>query len=82
VGPPSTNGGDALFVRAEGIRAECRRHPGNRDSLIGLVSFAREDGDFAGAIDFAERRSAVIPNGLNLASLIEELRRNVEPKAQ
>ena len=51
------------------------RHPDDRDTLLALISFSRDAGDFATALDYAERLARVAPNDPNLAALIESLRR-------
>jgi Tfp pilus assembly protein PilF len=64
------------------LKDNLRRHPADRDTLIGLIGFAREAGDYGGALDYAERLAAISPGDRNLAALIEELRRKVEQNAQ
>ena len=51
------------------------RHPDDRDTLLALISFSRDAGDFATALDYAERLARVAPNDPDLAALIESLRR-------
>jgi len=51
------------------------RHPDDRDTLLALISFSRDAGDFGTALAYAERLARVAPNDPNLAALIESLRR-------
>jgi len=51
------------------------RHPDDRDTLLALISFSRDAGDFATALDYAERLARVAPNDSDVAALIESLRR-------
>jgi len=51
------------------------RHPDDRDTLLALISFSRDAGDFATALDYAERLARVAANDPDLAALIESLRR-------
>jgi predicted CXXCH cytochrome family protein len=50
-------------------------HPDDRDTLLALISFTRDAGDFATAFDYAERLARVAPNDPNVAALVESLRR-------
>ena len=54
------------------------RHPRDRDTLNGLISFHREAGDIGSAIKYAEQLAATVPEDQDLALLIIELRRQVE----
>lgn len=53
-----------------------RQHPNDRDTLVALVSFSRDAGDFVEALRYAQQLSAITPGDPNLANLIEELRRH------
>jgi predicted CXXCH cytochrome family protein len=52
-------------------------HPDDRDTLQALVTFNRDAGDFASALQYAERLAALVPGDSGLAALIEELRRQL-----
>jgi predicted CXXCH cytochrome family protein len=57
------------------------RHPGDRDTLMALVTFSRNGGDADSALDYAERLARIAPADPNLAGLIQELRRQAtKPK--
>jgi Flp pilus assembly protein TadD len=64
------------------LKENLLRHPRDRDTLLALISFAREAGDLRAALDYAQRLAAIIPGDPNLAALIEELQRKVKPNAQ
>jgi Flp pilus assembly protein TadD len=59
------------------------RHPADRDTLVALVGFSRDAGDFAAAVDYAERLARVAPDDRSVATLMENLRRQMKaPDAQ
>jgi len=59
------------------------RHPGDRDTLLALVSFSRDAGDVGAALGYAEQLARVAPGEPGLAGLIENLRRQIkEPDAR
>jgi predicted CXXCH cytochrome family protein len=61
---------DAIAV----LKANAARHPNDRDTLSALISFSREQGDTAAALDYAERLAEIVPNDPSLAQLIQDLR--------
>jgi Flp pilus assembly protein TadD len=70
---------DAMVVLKESLA----RHPGDRDTLLALVSFSRDAGDFGTALGYAEQLARVAPGEPGLAALIENLRRQIkEPAAR
>jgi predicted CXXCH cytochrome family protein len=58
-----------------GLNENLARHPGDRDTLLALVTFSRDGGDAGSALDYAERLARIMPADPNLAGLIQELRR-------
>ncbi|MDA9479647.1 hypothetical protein XI03_35165 [Bradyrhizobium sp. CCBAU 65884] len=62
---------DALAVLKESFRT----HPDNLDLLSAGISFSREKGDKAAALEYAERLAQLMPNDSHLADLIRELKR-------
>ncbi|HLQ90732.1 MAG TPA: tetratricopeptide repeat protein [Xanthobacteraceae bacterium] len=60
------------------LREASVRHPNDRDMLQALVSFSREAGDFATALEYAERLTRLLPNDPNLVALIENLRSEIK----
>ena len=63
--------GDAIGV----LNAALERHPDDRDILSALITFSREVGDIGAALDYAERLARILPSDSNLATLIQDLRR-------
>jgi tetratricopeptide (TPR) repeat protein len=63
------------------LKASLARHPGDRDTLLALVSFSRDVGDVATALDYAEQLARVAPGEPGLNGLIETLRRQAKNPA-
>jgi predicted CXXCH cytochrome family protein len=61
---------DAMAVLKENLA----RHPGDRDTLLALMSFSRDAGDFRTALDYAEQLGRAAPGEPGLTELIETLR--------
>lgn len=55
-------------------------HPGNRDLLFAVISFSRDAGDTATALEFAERISRIAPDDQAAQRLVDELRRQIAPR--
>jgi tetratricopeptide (TPR) repeat protein len=64
---------EALSVLKESLA----HHPGDRDTLQALVTFSRDAGDFAAALDYAQQLARMTPGDVNLDALISNLRRQV-----
>src|SRR5215472_8117022 len=56
-----------------------RQHPADRDVLRALVSFARDNGDFAAALGYAREMLTLDPGNAQLRELVEELEKRVRP---
>jgi predicted CXXCH cytochrome family protein len=54
-----------------------KRHPGDRESLMALINFARADGDPKTALRYAEALAKIEPDNEPLAGLIQQLRAEV-----
>jgi tetratricopeptide (TPR) repeat protein len=65
---------DAMAV----LKANFARHPADRDTLLALVSYSRDAGDFGTALNYAEQLAGGAPSEPGLAALIENLRRQVK----
>jgi Flp pilus assembly protein TadD len=50
-----------------------RQHPGDRNVLMALVSMARDNGDFAGALQHARELLGLDPANTQLQALVSEL---------
>jgi hypothetical protein len=71
-------GGEALAA-LKGILA---RRPDDREALLALISYSRAAGDFATALEYAQRLARVAPNDPSLAGLIDDLARRANaPRA-
>jgi Flp pilus assembly protein TadD len=64
---------EAMKVLKDGLA----RHPANRDILLALVTFNRDEGNFAFALEYARQLAKITPDDQDLASFIEELRRHI-----
>jgi Flp pilus assembly protein TadD len=53
-------------------------HPDDRETLLTLISFSRDSGDFGTALEYAEQLARVAPGDASLVGLIENLRRQVK----
>jgi len=67
-------GGEAMTVLNEVLT----RHPADRDTLVALIGFSRDAGDFAAALDYAQRLARVVPDDRSVATLIENLRGQIK----
>jgi predicted CXXCH cytochrome family protein len=56
-----------------------RQHPADRDILMALVSFARDNGDFADALGHARELLTLDPGSTQLRALVEELEKKARP---
>ena len=65
---------DAIAI----LKGNLVRNPGDRDTSMALINFARESGDVAAALEYAEQLSRVAPDDQGLNGVIQELRRQVE----
>jgi Flp pilus assembly protein TadD len=65
---------EAMIVLKENLS----RHPGDRDTLLALVSFSQEAGDLNAALKYAEKLAEIEPTNQDLANLVQELRRQNE----
>ena len=71
--------GEAMTVLNEALK----KHPGNRETLLALLSFSRTAGDVVSALAYAEQLAAIAPDDRSLAALIQELRnQTTKPTAQ
>jgi predicted CXXCH cytochrome family protein len=59
------------------LRDNLVRHPADPDTLLGLISFSRDAGDFGTALAYAERMAQVTPGNAEVAAIVENLRQQV-----
>jgi predicted CXXCH cytochrome family protein len=64
-------GGEAITALKENLA----RHPGDRDTLLALISFNRDAGDVSAALEYAEQLARIEPTNRELMTLVETLRR-------
>jgi predicted CXXCH cytochrome family protein len=55
-------------------------HPENRDMIMAIISFSREAGDTATALQYAEQVAKLAPDDPAAKSMVDELRRQVSPR--
>ena len=73
---------DLRAYRRAPLSNEASRRP-DRDTLLALVSYSRDAGDFGTALNYAEQLARIAPGEPGLSTLIETLRRQVKsPNAQ
>jgi Flp pilus assembly protein TadD len=61
------------------LRASLERHPGDRETLSALIGFARDAGDYAAALGYAERLAKIEPDNPDVARMVEELKHGEKP---
>jgi len=69
----SGRGSDAMII----LKDNLTRHPGDRDTLLALISFSRDAGEIATALEYAEQLAKIEPTNRDVAELIQNLRRQV-----
>jgi predicted CXXCH cytochrome family protein len=66
--------GEAMAVLKENLT----RHPADRDTLLALVSFHRDAGELATALEYAQRLARIAPNDRDVAALVQTLEGRIE----
>ena len=65
------------------LKQNLTRHPDDRDSLLAVVSFSREKGDFATALESAKQLARAAPDDRGIADLVKIIEReNERPNAR
>jgi predicted CXXCH cytochrome family protein len=65
------------------LKQALARHPEDRNILAALTTFNRDAGDFAAALEYAERLARLAPSDPGIAGLLENLRgKATEPNLQ
>jgi Flp pilus assembly protein TadD len=65
---------DAIAV----LKDNLMKHPTDRESLLALVTFYRDGGNIASALEYAQRLAQVAPNDRRISDLVETLRRQMD----
>jgi predicted CXXCH cytochrome family protein len=65
---------EAMMVLKENLL----RHPEDRDTLLALISYSRDAGDFKSALENAETLAKASPGDRDVAKVIEDLRRKIK----
>jgi hypothetical protein len=60
------------------LKENLARHSSDRDTLLALAIFNRESGNFAAALDYAERLAKIATRDTEVARIVEELKRQVK----
>jgi Flp pilus assembly protein TadD len=60
------------------LKQNLTRHPDDRDSLLAVVSFSREKGDFATALESAKQLARAAPDDRGIANLVKIIERENE----
>ena len=60
------------------LKQNLTRHPDDRDSLLAVVSFSREKGDFATALESAKQLARTAPDDRGIANLVKTMEREYE----
>jgi tetratricopeptide (TPR) repeat protein len=55
-------------------------HPESRDIVMAIVSFSREAGDAATALQYAEQAARIAPDDPVVKGMVDELRRQIPPR--
>jgi Flp pilus assembly protein TadD len=62
------------------LKKSLAEHPENRDIIMAIVSFSREAGDAATALQYAEQAARMAPGDPAIRTMVEQLRRQVSPR--
>jgi predicted CXXCH cytochrome family protein len=66
--------GEAMAVLKQNLTS----HPADRDTLLALVSFNRDAGELAAALEYAQRLARIAPNDRDVAALVQTLQGRIE----
>jgi predicted CXXCH cytochrome family protein len=69
---------DAIAV----LKDNLGKHPTDRDSLLALMTFNRDAGHIASALEYAQRLAQLIPNDRRIADMVDALKRQMESSPQ
>jgi tetratricopeptide (TPR) repeat protein len=60
------------------LKESLARHPGDRDTLLALISFSRDAGDPSATLEYAEQLARIAPEDQAISKLIQDLRQQVK----
>jgi predicted CXXCH cytochrome family protein len=60
------------------LKGNLAKNPTDRDSLLALVTFNRDAGNIAAALDYAQRLAQLAPDDRRISELVDVLRRQIE----
>jgi predicted CXXCH cytochrome family protein len=60
------------------LKENLARHPADRDTLLALLSFHRDAGELATALEYAQRLARIAPNDRDVAALVQTLQGRIE----
>jgi tetratricopeptide (TPR) repeat protein len=60
------------------LKDNLTKHPMDRESLLALVSFYRDSGNIASALEYAQRLAQISPNDRRITDLVDSLKRQAE----
>jgi Flp pilus assembly protein TadD len=60
------------------LKENLLKHPNDRNTLLALISYDRDAGDFKSALENAEHLAKTVPSDPDLNNLIAELRRKLD----
>jgi len=69
---------DAIAV----LKGNVEKRPADRDSLLALVTFNRDSGNIALALDYAQRLAQLAPADRQVSELVDALKRQLKPAPQ
>jgi predicted CXXCH cytochrome family protein len=60
------------------LKENLSKHPDNRDSLLAIISFYRDAGNFTSALEYAQHLAQLFPDDRRISNLIDALKRQME----
>jgi len=57
------------------LKDSLAHHPDDRDTLLALISFARQEGDISSALTYAQQLARIAPTDPNITRLLQDLER-------
>jgi Flp pilus assembly protein TadD len=67
-------GEEAILI----LQQNLKKHPDHRNSLVALITFNRDAGNVASALEYAQQLAQLAPDDKGIAELVEALKRQIE----